>query len=246
MIHSFDYPALAADALPAARAYAKIAPASPHALHMPSHIFTRLGLWQESIASNLASADAAPAARGRTPSRRDGLRHAARPRLPRVRVPADRRRGRGAGGARGGGRGEDVRRAELRRRPTRSPRSRRAGRSSGATGRRPRPSSRPPSRCPGRSSRTRPRSRTSRRRSAPRAAGRLDARPRGARQARGDPRRAGQGAAPRALRLGRPGGVDAPGRGRHGSRCAEGSDDEALGLLRARRASSTRRPASTR
>ena len=59
VIHSFDYPALAPDALPAARAYAKIAPASPHALHMPSHIFTRLGLWPESIASNLASAEAA-------------------------------------------------------------------------------------------------------------------------------------------------------------------------------------------
>ncbi len=59
MIHAFDYPALAAEALPAARAYAKIAPSSPHALHMPSHIFTRLGLWRESIDSNLASADAA-------------------------------------------------------------------------------------------------------------------------------------------------------------------------------------------
>ena len=58
MIHSFDYPELAADALPAARAYSKIAPSSPHALHMPSHIFTRLGLWQESIDSNLASAEA--------------------------------------------------------------------------------------------------------------------------------------------------------------------------------------------
>jgi tetratricopeptide (TPR) repeat protein len=58
MIHAFDYPPLASDALPAARAYAKIAPSSPHALHMPSHIFTRLGLWQESIASNLASAEA--------------------------------------------------------------------------------------------------------------------------------------------------------------------------------------------
>lgn len=57
MIHSFDYPELAAAALPAARAYARIAPDSPHALHMPSHIFTRLGLWQDSIASNLASAD---------------------------------------------------------------------------------------------------------------------------------------------------------------------------------------------
>jgi tetratricopeptide (TPR) repeat protein len=56
MIHSFDYPELAEDALPAARAYSKIAPSSAHALHMPSHIFTRLGLWQESIESNLASA----------------------------------------------------------------------------------------------------------------------------------------------------------------------------------------------
>ena len=58
VIHSFDYPDLAELALPAARAYAKIAPASPHALHMPSHIFTRLGLWAESIDSNLASAAA--------------------------------------------------------------------------------------------------------------------------------------------------------------------------------------------
>lgn len=59
IIHSFDYPELADLALPAARSYAKIAPSSPHALHMPSHIFTRLGLWQESIQSNLASAAAA-------------------------------------------------------------------------------------------------------------------------------------------------------------------------------------------
>ncbi len=59
MIHSFDYPELAALALPAARAYAKIAPSAPHALHMPSHIFTRLGMWQESIESNLSSAKAA-------------------------------------------------------------------------------------------------------------------------------------------------------------------------------------------
>jgi tetratricopeptide (TPR) repeat protein len=59
LIHSFDYPQLAELALPAARAYAKLAPGSPHALHMPSHIFTRLGLWDESIASNLASAEKA-------------------------------------------------------------------------------------------------------------------------------------------------------------------------------------------
>jgi tetratricopeptide (TPR) repeat protein len=59
VIHSFDYPDLAELALPSARAYAKIAPSAPHALHMPSHIFTRLGMWQESIESNLASAAAA-------------------------------------------------------------------------------------------------------------------------------------------------------------------------------------------
>jgi tetratricopeptide (TPR) repeat protein len=59
IIHSFDYSALANLALPAARTYAKLAPGSPHALHMPSHIFTRLGLWDESIASNLASAEKA-------------------------------------------------------------------------------------------------------------------------------------------------------------------------------------------
>ncbi|HXT20993.1 MAG TPA: hypothetical protein VN923_09600 [Thermoanaerobaculia bacterium] len=59
VIHSFDYPQLAELALGAARAYAKIAPDSPHAQHMPSHIFTRLGLWQDSIASNLDSAASA-------------------------------------------------------------------------------------------------------------------------------------------------------------------------------------------
>ena len=59
IIHAYDYPPLAQRALDAARRYAKIAPDSPHALHMPSHIFTRLGLWQESIDSNLASADSA-------------------------------------------------------------------------------------------------------------------------------------------------------------------------------------------
>ena len=59
LIHGFDSPALAELALPAARVYAKLAPGSPHALHMPSHIFTRLGLWDESIASNIASAEKA-------------------------------------------------------------------------------------------------------------------------------------------------------------------------------------------
>lgn len=56
LIHCYDNPVLAEKALPAARAYAKIAPASAHAHHMPSHIFTRVGLWDESITSNSTSA----------------------------------------------------------------------------------------------------------------------------------------------------------------------------------------------
>jgi tetratricopeptide (TPR) repeat protein len=56
LIHSYDYPPIAQRGLTAARLYAGIAPSAPHALHMPSHIFTRLGIWQESIDSNRASA----------------------------------------------------------------------------------------------------------------------------------------------------------------------------------------------
>lgn len=59
IIHSYDYPGLAATALPAARKYASIAPSSAHAQHMPSHIFTRLGLWDENIKSNLAATSSA-------------------------------------------------------------------------------------------------------------------------------------------------------------------------------------------
>src|SRR6202007_3144313 len=59
LIHAPDNPHLADLGLPAARRYAQIAPASPHALHMPSHIFARLGLWEEDIRSNLASLTAA-------------------------------------------------------------------------------------------------------------------------------------------------------------------------------------------
>jgi len=59
IIHAYDVPALAGRALVAARRYADIAPDAPHALHMPSHTFTRLGYWQESIDSNLAAAAAA-------------------------------------------------------------------------------------------------------------------------------------------------------------------------------------------
>jgi hypothetical protein len=59
LIHSFDYPALAELAVPAAKRYAGLAPDSAHAQHMPSHIFTRLGMWDDSIASNLKSEAAA-------------------------------------------------------------------------------------------------------------------------------------------------------------------------------------------
>lgn len=59
LIHIYDYPELAEQALPAARKYASIASASAHALHMPSHIFTRLGLWGESAQSNINSMTAA-------------------------------------------------------------------------------------------------------------------------------------------------------------------------------------------
>jgi hypothetical protein len=58
LIHGYDYPPVAARGLPAAEAYAAIAPWVPHVLHMPSHIFTRLGMWSDVITSNLASADA--------------------------------------------------------------------------------------------------------------------------------------------------------------------------------------------
>ncbi len=59
IIHTYDFPGLAYLALPAARRYAEVAPSSAHALHMPTHIFTRLGLWDESIRLNERSIDAA-------------------------------------------------------------------------------------------------------------------------------------------------------------------------------------------
>ena len=61
LIHSYDYPVLAERGLAAARSYGSIAPWVPHALHMPSHIFTRLGMWEESIAANRSSAEASRA-----------------------------------------------------------------------------------------------------------------------------------------------------------------------------------------
>jgi tetratricopeptide (TPR) repeat protein len=59
IIHTYDYPELAELALPAAKRYAQVAPSSAHALHMPSHIFTRLGLWDDCIRMNLVSVSAA-------------------------------------------------------------------------------------------------------------------------------------------------------------------------------------------
>jgi tetratricopeptide (TPR) repeat protein len=59
LIHSYDAPPIARDGLPAARRYATIAPDAPHALHMPSHIFTRVGAWEDSVATNGRSADVA-------------------------------------------------------------------------------------------------------------------------------------------------------------------------------------------
>ena len=64
IIHAYDVPALAPKALDAAQRYAHIAPAAPHALHMPSHTFTRVGYWKESIDTNRKSAEAARKAGG--------------------------------------------------------------------------------------------------------------------------------------------------------------------------------------
>jgi tetratricopeptide (TPR) repeat protein len=64
IIHACDHPQMAKQGLEAARRYASIAPAAPHALHMPSHIFARLGLWEDDISSNLASKAASEVATG--------------------------------------------------------------------------------------------------------------------------------------------------------------------------------------
>jgi tetratricopeptide (TPR) repeat protein len=61
LIHSYDYPPIAEKGLTAAKRYSEIAPSAPHALHMPSHIFTRVGAWQDSAASNARSASVAKA-----------------------------------------------------------------------------------------------------------------------------------------------------------------------------------------
>jgi hypothetical protein len=96
LIHSYDAPPIAAKGLDAARRYAEIAPAAPHALHMPSHIFTRVGAWQESAATNLRSYSVAKsggeATRPITRSTTCGVRlPAARPRRRGAAAPSRRR-----------------------------------------------------------------------------------------------------------------------------------------------------------
>ena len=81
IIHCYDNPVLAEQGLNAARMYAKIAPASAHANHMPSHIFTRVGSWEESIASNTKSAQLAAVAESDFHERRGSRPAAARFRL---------------------------------------------------------------------------------------------------------------------------------------------------------------------
>src|SRR5215813_12949825 len=63
LIHAYDYPPIADKGLKAAKRYAEIAPSAPHALHMPSHIFTRVGAWEDSVATNRRSAAASKAAK---------------------------------------------------------------------------------------------------------------------------------------------------------------------------------------
>ena len=71
LIHLYDYPPIAEKGLDAAMRYSKIAPAAPHAQHMPSHIFTRVGYWKESIASNIEGREGRQG--GQRPAARDGL-----------------------------------------------------------------------------------------------------------------------------------------------------------------------------
>ena len=89
IIHSYDVPALAPRAVDAARRYAAIAPDAPHALHMPSHTFTRLGYWQDSID------DQHPLGRGGE-ARSTRSARSCTPAITSLRLPADRRRTRAA------------------------------------------------------------------------------------------------------------------------------------------------------
>ena len=119
LIHSFDYPALAELALPAARSYSKIAESSPHALHMPSHIFVRLGLWDDSIRAN---EDSAAAARAHVAKTQPGVAAFDELHALDYLAYAFLQQGRDEQGARGGGAGEGGH--EVRQPPTSRPRTR--------------------------------------------------------------------------------------------------------------------------
>ena len=91
IIHSYDYEPLVARALPAARHYAAIAPSAPHALHMPSHIFSVLGLWSRYVITSDTAAEAVlQGVRGEAPPRPDHLAPPAG--FPDPRAPAARAR----------------------------------------------------------------------------------------------------------------------------------------------------------
>ena len=147
LIHGYDYPPVAEKGLPAAKAYADIAPWVPHALHMPAHIFTRLGMWNDVIASNLASADASRqyAARAHPDATSFEELHALDYMIygylqTGQDAQGQGRRGTGLEGA------QDATRRSTSPRATRSARCPRATRSSGASGPKPRLSSTRP--CP--------------------------------------------------------------------------------------------------
>ena len=90
LIHSYDFAPIAKKGVPAANKYAKIAPSAPHAQHMPSHIYSMVGMWKESIASNISFRQGRQRIRGEGEARRRARRGAARVRLHAVRLPAAR------------------------------------------------------------------------------------------------------------------------------------------------------------
>ena len=128
LIHLYDYPPLAQKGLDAANRYAKIAPAAPHAQHMPSHIYTRVGYWKELIAANIGSVKAARA-------HNEDVAGAARPGLHGLRPPPARP---GRPGARrhrrDAWRSQEARSRRVRRPTSRWRPARRAMRSNAATG----------------------------------------------------------------------------------------------------------------
>ena len=153
LIHSYDFAPIAKRGIPAANKYAKIAPSAPHAQHMPSHIYSMVGMWDESIASNIASIKVANeyAAQAKLDGVLAGVPHSLR--LHAVRLPAARSGREGEGADRRERRDQESDRRRSRRATRRAPPSPHATTSSGRTGRAPRNCSRSarPSRRPRRS-----------------------------------------------------------------------------------------------